>query len=425
MANLEKVVINLSKWIGDGVMATPVVNSLLARGSRVHIICSEPQYRVLQGFKDTEGIEGVHVVTKGDIKFLYLDRIKTQWSVKRFLSLTHIDSAIDLMGRPRGLDAIPENVETIIRPADADTKRGVSRKYPIGENNGRAIQPFPEITKIHADGKKHQVDVYRVYMDYLGVPFVVNFDIRIPDDIARRCEERLAKIGYPNKPLVVIHPGSKIPSKRLPVNSIYRIIARLYMRHGDNVNIAITGAKEFTEDGSYDLMAFSRIMRLTSQNLRSLSIIDWVTETGPLDDVYLSRMAHVFIGGDSGPSHFACSRSEVHHKTNSRYPEKLQRGAACVLISGPTDPNIWRPYTPDLVVIRKDGLFSLEDLRRISRGSYNKEGNDGCFYGNDGLCKYYQWGRKYNSCPVGGCLESIDPMLTVRAVDNLLSAQIK
>ncbi|HEY5954607.1 MAG TPA: glycosyltransferase family 9 protein [Terrimicrobiaceae bacterium] len=134
------------------------------------------------------------------------------------------------------------------------------------------------------------------------------------------------------KPLVAIHPGSGGERKNWPLDGWLKVQRQLLddTRVG---HLLIIGG----ESDSGQLARMRPIHPVARQMvLESLPL--------PLLGAILSR-CDVFIGHDSGISHLAAAA-----------------GARCLLLFGPTNPEVWAPANPEVSVLRAPGgqLSNLE-----------------------------------------------------------------
>jgi ADP-heptose:LPS heptosyltransferase len=146
------------------------------------------------------------------------------------------------------------------------------------------------------------------------------FRLTFPPAIVEEAENRLAGLKH----FLAIHPGSGSARKNWPSARWSELAA-----HSARPILAVTGEAE----GSLPVWPPSATVRHAHK---------WPL---PVLGAALSRCA-IFVGHDSGVSHLAAAA-----------------GARCVLIFGPTDPEIWAP--PGARVIRRGsdpGTIAVDDV---------------------------------------------------------------
>lgn len=140
------------------------------------------------------------------------------------------------------------------------------------------------------------------------------------------------------RPLVAVHPGSGSARKNWPIRSWVELIERLLR---ESVNVLVVCGESDAEQGKLLREGFGgRITILDSPALPVLGAV-------------LGR-CDAFVGHDSGVSHLAAAA-----------------GARCVLLFGPTDPEVWAPANAAVNVLRAPGgilhNLSVDDVfKRLS-----------------------------------------------------------
>ena len=160
------------------------------------------------------------------------------------------------------------------------------------------------------DRKVHTAEHVASAMFYLGVP-----QAEIP-------RARLFAEPSPNqRSYVVLHPMASTPDKTWPSSNFLAVAEHLDKRLGlDPVFIAGPGES---------LDAFARYRCCAS---------------APLEEIKsLLAGASIFIGNDSGPAHMAAAF-----------------GLPVVVLFGPSDPDIWRPWRTESSVLSRDGIGSIQ-----------------------------------------------------------------
>jgi heptosyltransferase-2 len=135
----------------------------------------------------------------------------------------------------------------------------------------------------------------------------------------------------PDRPLLAIHPGSGGERKNWPAERWEEIGRGLLGRTGaDRPRLLLVGGEADTKtlralEASWKQAASDETDVLVAENL-------------PLPDVAaLLAQARLFLGHDSGISHLAAAV-----------------GTSCLLLFGPTDPDVWSPPYPHVSVLRSD-----------------------------------------------------------------------
>jgi heptosyltransferase III len=117
---------------------------------------------------------------------------------------------------------------------------------------------------------------------------------------------------------IALHPGSGSPKKNWPAKRWDELIRRL-----PGPILVILGEAELERGGKAPSFACTKNVR-TAANLPLEQLVD-----------ELNR-CRLFIGHDSGVSHLAAAC-----------------GLPCVLLFGPTDPDVWAPQSPSVRVLHK------------------------------------------------------------------------
>jgi len=143
------------------------------------------------------------------------------------------------------------------------------------------------------------------------------------------------------EPILAIHPGSGSTEKNWPLENwieLFSTSGRFPLAESQDPKpgnfsslIIISGEADQTETEALERALKNRDVRF-AKNL-------------PLTDLAAVLERSIFIGHDSGISHLAAAA-----------------GANCVLLFGPTDPNLWAPKNKNVQVLRAPGgrLSNLE-----------------------------------------------------------------
>ncbi len=122
---------------------------------------------------------------------------------------------------------------------------------------------------------------------------------------------------------LVIHPGSGSPSKNWPVESWLRLCRQLLENH-PNLELIVIGGESDTEILSTFQDHFGGVDRVRFPGTFSLPV------TGAL-----LQAAGRMIGHDTGITHLAAAAD-----------------CRCILLFGPTDPEVWAPKNPGVRVLQ-------------------------------------------------------------------------
>ena len=160
------------------------------------------------------------------------------------------------------------------------------------------------------DRKVHTAEHVASAMFYLGVP-----QAEIP-------RARLFAEPSPSqRPYVVLHPMASTPDKTWPSSNFLAVAEHLDKR--------LSLEPVFIAGPGESLDAFSSYRCIAG---------------APLEEIKsLLAGAALFIGNDSGPAHMAAAF-----------------GLPVVVLFGPSDPDIWRPWRTESSVLSGDGIGSIQ-----------------------------------------------------------------
>lgn len=146
---------------------------------------------------------------------------------------------------------------------------------------------------------------------------------------------------------LVLHPGSGSPRKNWPVERWVEVMSAL-LEADDNRRVLMVG-------GEADGQAMDFLMRALPAG-----------RVGGLHDMPLPMIgataarAELFLGHDSGISHLAAAT-----------------GCPCLLLFGPTDPDVWAPPHPNARILRAPGgdleALDVETVLAALRGMTNDQ----------------------------------------------------
>jgi heptosyltransferase-3 len=169
-------------------------------------------------------------------------------------------------------------------------------------------------------------------IEELGIE-VLNFSERIFPSIEDR-EFARAFIGMLPQPIVAIHPGSGSEQKNWPLENWIALFS-------ENGDLSVSGkcSSLVIVSGEADNAQIGQLEReWRTRNVRFVKNL-------PLPRLAAVLERSVFIGHDSGISHLAAAA-----------------GADCILLFGPTNPDVWAPKNNNVRVLKAPN-GSISDLK--------------------------------------------------------------
>ena len=125
----------------------------------------------------------------------------------------------------------------------------------------------------------------------------------------------------PSQPIIAIHPGSGSKNKNWPLQNWTALFSREYWRVENCPSlIVISGEADKAQTAQLEYIWKDQHVRF-AKNL-------------PLPHLAGALEHSIFIGHDSGISHLAAAA-----------------GASCILLFGPTDPNVWAPRNENMQIV--------------------------------------------------------------------------
>ncbi|MFW5993772.1 MAG: glycosyltransferase N-terminal domain-containing protein [Halanaerobiaceae bacterium] len=191
------------------------------------------------------------------------------------------------------------------------------------------------------DQKVHQIEKYLTETaKALGIELADNYEpeygISLPADWNSRIPEILL-----NEAFIIIHPMSSWASKDWSLDRYYNLIEDLLNK---GINIVISGGP--AEAGELDAK-FGPLINQNRDRYHDGRIFNLAGKLSLIEQFGLSKIANLFIGGDTGPLHLAAAA-----------------GTTCLALMGPTDPLTHGPYGKDNLVIHKDELACINCWER-------------------------------------------------------------
>jgi ADP-heptose:LPS heptosyltransferase len=142
------------------------------------------------------------------------------------------------------------------------------------------------------------------------------------------------------QPILAIHPGSGSTEKNWPLENWIALFSR-------NGGVSLTEDKRAQAGNAFSLVVISgeadkAEARVLEREWRNREVC--FTKNLPLPHLAAVLERSIFIGHDSGISHLAAAA-----------------GANCVLLFGPTDPDVWAPRNKNVQILRAQS-GKLRDL---------------------------------------------------------------
>ena len=128
-------------------------------------------------------------------------------------------------------------------------------------------------------------------------------------------------LGNPSPPIIAIHPGSGSPQKNWPLENWTALFSQAGHLADVERMVVISGeadeaqTKRLEQEWSYRNVCFAKSL--------------------PLPQLAAVLEQSIFVGHDSGISHLAAAA-----------------GANCILLFGPTDPDVWAPRNDNVQTLR-------------------------------------------------------------------------
>ncbi len=294
---MTRTLVVMPNWVGDGVMAEPVLRALAASGRELAVLGKSglhPLFALLPGVGDC------------------LERSADDRETATRLAGAGFDEAVVLPNSFRSAK--------LVRDARIARRYGYS-----GEFRGPLLAPAVPRPR----GRRPQVEDYRELLAAMSVPAPERWvpRIELPAELLVRGRERLARarIVPGSAPIVGLFPGAEWgDSKRWPMKSFAALATELRRRVPDLREVIVAGPKEVW-----------LAVRVHEESGKLHPVI------GP--DLDLAALAGVLahfdllVTNDSGPMHLAAAL-----------------GVRCVALFGPTDPRRTAPAGEGHEVLSRD-----------------------------------------------------------------------
>ena len=298
-APMQDILIVKPSALGDVIQATCVLPVLKEAfpGVRISWLVFEHNAEIVRGHPLVDNVLAVR--RRGGIAALP--------GIIRSLRAPRFDTVIDLQG--------------LLRSAVLSRLTGCPRRIGFADGREQSTLFYTETFDLPRHSM-HAVDRYLALCGRLGaqVPAEPAFPLPVRDAHRTRIVELLGDFAG-GKPLVVVNPTAKWPSKRWPAGSFASVADTLTRRcragivlvGGPSETTIVSETASLMACGSLDLSGRISIMELAA----------------------LLERADLFLGNDSGPMHLASA---------TRTPT--------VAVFGPTDPLRTGPYNRKAAVVR-------------------------------------------------------------------------
>ncbi|KXK30851.1 MAG: putative heptosyltransferase [Candidatus Brocadia sinica] len=174
--------------------------------------------------------------------------------------------------------------------------------------------------------RMHRIDKYLGLLHGLGIKAYYQRPVfSIPDTDRLYIDDFLCQNHLDQKSIAIIHPGTSMfgKYKRWPPEN-YAHLADILTKEFNYSIVFTWGASEYNLiEKILSLMRYQATIACETSSVKQL--------------IALLQHAHLFVGGDTGPTHIASSI-----------------GIPTVAIFGPKDPVIYAPYDRNALVVRKD-----------------------------------------------------------------------
>ncbi|MDO8141231.1 MAG: lipopolysaccharide heptosyltransferase II [Candidatus Brocadiales bacterium] len=174
--------------------------------------------------------------------------------------------------------------------------------------------------------RMHRVDKYLILLHGLDIEAHYQRPVfSIPDIDRLYIENFIQQNHLDQKSIAIIHPGTSLfgKYKRWPPKNYADLADRLIQEHGYSI-IFTWGDQEY--EIVEEIVSFMHYQATIA--CKTASVKQFIA---------LLQHAHLFVGGDTGPTHIASCI-----------------GIPTIAIFGPKDPVIYAPYNDNAVVVRKD-----------------------------------------------------------------------
>lgn len=297
------ILVRMPNWIGDLVMATPVLADLRKHfpDASITAMCRKPLCELLE---QEEAIDELFCFTRPESSF-------ARRQEKR-----------DLLAK---IEAGKFDVGILLTNSFSSAwwfwQGGVKRRIGFSMHWRRWLltDPLPLQSK-----KMHHVDLYKKTLEPLGIPLSKTAPrLFVSEKEAKEAKQLLYQRGYvEGKPLIGINPGAAYGSAKCWPPERFRQLAQELLKSG--VFLLFFG------DLSTDALVKEICRGLPEQ------VMDLAGVTRLRELACLIKECDVFVTNDSGPMHIGAAL-----------------GVPLVALFGSTDPELTGPYGQEEAVVRK------------------------------------------------------------------------
>lgn len=301
----DKIIVRMPNWIGDLVMATPILTDLKNRfpRSEITVMCESPLCDLLKEDKD---VDEIFSFTRERSRFL---RRKEKRNIVAKLREGNYDLGI--------------LTTNSFSSAWWFWKGGVKNRIGFSKHFRRFLLnhtiPYPK-------EEQHQVVTYKQLIFPLGVPVSDTLPrLFLKDEEIACAKELLEQRGVtPDSKIIALSPGAAYgPAKRWPDEKFFRLTKSLL--EIPHVNVVFLGDETVTP-----------LAKSISRTLGD-KVIDLTAATSLRMLCSLIKITDVFLTNDSGPMHIAAALK-----------------VPMIALFGSTSPKRTRPYMHGEVIYRKE-----------------------------------------------------------------------
>ena len=298
---MMKIVVRMPNWIGDAVMALPVLDALQSNFPQAELWAAAREW-VGDLFSPEHGIKGLVPLPQ----------------VRDLKSLRQASSRLRKYGFDIGLLLTNSFSSALVfRLAGIPERWGYAR-------DGRGFLLSRSVPLKNGDPTRHQTDTYKDLLAGLGIEVSsCTVDLHISEEEKAAAGKAMTEAGRdPTRPLVVLNPGAAYgPAKRWPAER-FANLARLFQAR-KNAEILLVGAAGETDIAASIASGLER------------KPLDFTGKTSLRQLMGLISLGRVFVTNDTGPMHIADAL-----------------GVPVVAIFGPTDPKASGPSRRPSVVLK-------------------------------------------------------------------------
>ncbi|KKO20735.1 MAG: lipopolysaccharide heptosyltransferase II [Candidatus Brocadia sp.] len=205
--------------------------------------------------------------------------------------------------------------------SNAKTRVGFSKGYCKEAN-----YIFTNVRMKPHQKKMHRIEKYFSLLQGMGITvYYQRPEFSISDNDRRSVDDFISRHHLQEKPVAILHPGTSMfgKFKRWPPENYAMLADRLIKEMNYSVVFTWSEPEYNLVQQILSLMQYHATIACRTASVKQL--------------IALLQRAHLFIGGDTGPTHLASCM-----------------GIPTIAIFGPKDPSLYAPYDDNAVVVRKD-----------------------------------------------------------------------